>query len=63
LKQEVIKKFSERHHSVNATACEYLELQLKTSKERPIATYIAHIIVDPILKSLSLSIGKKDNAM
>jgi hypothetical protein len=40
-----------------------LELQLKSSKDKPIASNIAHTIVDPILKALFQSIGKRDNAM
>ena len=63
LKVDLVKKFQEKHHSVNATACEYLELQLKSSKEKPISIYTAHSIVDPILKALMQSIGKRDNAM
>jgi len=48
---------------VNATACEFLELLLRNSKEKPIAPQMAHIIVDPILKALYTSINKRDNAM
>jgi len=52
LKVEFIKRFQDKHHSVNATACEYLELMLRSSKDRTIATNVAHLIIDSILKTL-----------
>jgi len=48
---------------VNATACEYLELQLRSSKDKSIATIVAHMIIDPVLKTLFQAINKKDSAM
>ena len=36
---------------------------LRSSKDKPIATQIAHLIIDPVLKALYASILKRDNAM
>lgn len=56
-------KFATETHSVNATACEFLELILKSSKDTSVSTEVAHEIVLRILKSLSTAIEKHDNAM
>ena len=63
LRVDQIQHFSDQHHAVNATACEFLELLLKNSKEKDMAAKTAHIIIDMIMKVLQLAINKKDNAM
>lgn len=63
LNQEQINKLVPDSHSVNATACEFLELILRSSKEFPVSWYVAHDIIGRILKALSQSIEQKDNAM
>jgi len=56
-------RFATETHSVNATACELLELILKSSKDTDTATVVAHEIINRILKALSTAIEKHDNAM
>lgn len=63
LKNEQVSRFSSDTHSVNATACEFLELILKSSKDSERAAEVGHEIISRILKALSTTIEKKDNAM
>ena len=56
-------RFSTETHSVNATACEFLELILKSSKESDTASKIAHEIIKRIQNALSIAVEKHDNAM
>ena len=46
LKVDVVRDFHEKHHAVNVTACEFLELMLKSSKDRGCASTVAHLIID-----------------
>ena len=63
LQNEQLSKNSSDTHSVNATACEFLELILKSSKETGVVSMVAHGIIQRILQALSTAIEKQDNAM
>ncbi|CAI2382310.1 unnamed protein product [Moneuplotes crassus] len=63
IKQGEISKYATDTHSVNATACEFLELILRSSKESDVTAMVAAEILPRILKALSVSIEKHDNAM
>ena len=56
-------RFTTETHSVNATACEFLEMILKSSKESYAASKVAHEIIWRIVKALGTAIDKHDNAM
>ena len=58
-----MRDFHEKHHAVNVTACEFLELMLKSSKDRGCASTVAHMIIDHLQRALYTAISKKDNAM
>jgi hypothetical protein len=64
LKSDQMSKYSSDAHSVNATACEFLELLFRSSKDSPVTSMAAHEMLPRLMKALSTAIEiKQDNAM
>ena len=62
--QSVDNSLYQDSQTVNASACEFMELILKSLENHPeVSNEIAHLIVEPILRTFSQVIDNQNNAM
>ena len=62
--QSVDNGLYQESQTVNASACEFMELILKSLEAHPeTSNKIAHIIVDPILRTFKQVIDNQNHAM
>jgi hypothetical protein len=62
--QSVDQVLYQESQTVNASACEFMELILKSLESHPkTSNEIAHIIVDPILRTFKQVIDNQNHAM